>query len=117
MDPDQSNPLTVGNQAARETGVLSGNETAPPQNCAGQVWRTYVSRLEEARGVAFAPHGFLKNWRETTAYAGDEDFVFASDKLNGKQPRVPNMLMEDHLPSDLRFRPTLHVAMRASTQS
>jgi integrase len=40
--------------------------------------------------------GLLKNWRETTAYAGDEDFVF-SDRLKGKQPRVPNMLMEDHL--------------------
>ena len=31
--------------------------------------------------------GLLKNWRETTAYAGDEDFVFASDRLKGKQPR------------------------------
>ena len=39
----------------------------------------------------------LKNWRETTAYAGDEDFVFASDRLKSKQPRVPNMLVEDHL--------------------
>jgi len=39
----------------------------------------------------------LKNWRETPAYAGDEDFVFASDRLKGKQPRVPNMLVEDHL--------------------
>lgn len=38
--------------------------------------------------------GLLKNWRETTAYAGDEDFVFASDRLKGKQPRVPNMLVE-----------------------
>jgi integrase len=41
--------------------------------------------------------GLLKNWRETTAYAGDEDFIFASDRLKGKQPRVPNMLVEDHL--------------------
>ncbi len=41
--------------------------------------------------------GLLRNWRETTAYAGDEDFVFASDRLKGKQPRVPNMLVEDHL--------------------
>jgi integrase len=41
--------------------------------------------------------GLLKNWRETTAYAGDEDFIFGSDRLKGKQPRVPNMLVEDHL--------------------
>jgi hypothetical protein len=37
--------------------------------------------------------GLLKNWRETTAYAGDEDFTFASDRLKGKQPRVPNMFV------------------------
>jgi integrase len=41
--------------------------------------------------------GLLKNWRQTTAYAGDEDFIFASDRLRGKHPRVPNMLVEDHL--------------------
>ena len=41
--------------------------------------------------------GLLKNWRETTAYAGDEDFLFASARLKGKAPRVPNMLVEDHL--------------------
>jgi len=41
--------------------------------------------------------GLLKNWREATAYAGDEDFVFASARLKGKAPRVPNMLVEDHL--------------------
>jgi integrase len=41
--------------------------------------------------------GLLKNWRETTAYAGDEDFIFASARLKGKAPRVPNMLVEDHL--------------------
>jgi integrase len=41
--------------------------------------------------------GLLKNWQETTAYAGDEDFIFASDRLKGKRPRVPNMLVEDHL--------------------
>lgn len=32
-----------------------------------------------------------------TAYASDEDFIFASARLKGKAPRVPNMLVEDHL--------------------
>jgi hypothetical protein len=63
----------------------------------GQVWRTEITCLEEACGFAFACHGLAENWRETTAYAGDEDFVFASDRLKGKRPRVPNMLVEDHL--------------------
>jgi len=39
----------------------------------------------------------LKTWRETTAYAADKDFIFASVRLKGRQPRVPNMLVEDHL--------------------
>jgi integrase len=33
--------------------------------------------------------GLLKNWQETTAYARDEDFIFASDRLKGKRPSVP----------------------------
>jgi hypothetical protein len=32
-----------------------------------------------------------------TAYAGEDDFIFASDRLKGTFPRVPNMLVEDHL--------------------
>jgi integrase len=41
--------------------------------------------------------GLLKNWRKTTTYAGDENFIFASSRLKGSAPRVPNMLVEDHL--------------------
>jgi integrase len=41
--------------------------------------------------------GLLETWRQSTAYAGDQDFVFASARLHGKGPRVPNMLVEDHL--------------------
>jgi integrase len=33
--------------------------------------------------------GRLKTWRRSTAYAGDQDFVFASERMRGKQPRVP----------------------------
>ena len=28
----------------------------------------------------------LKTWRRSTAYAGDQDFVFASERMHGKQP-------------------------------
>ena len=41
--------------------------------------------------------GLLKNWRETTTYAGNQNFIFASARLKGKGPRMPNMLVEDHL--------------------
>jgi integrase len=39
----------------------------------------------------------LQSWREKTAYAGEDDFVFASERLLGKAPRVPDMLVEDYL--------------------
>jgi len=59
-----------------------------------------ASSKKSAGGVAFAlVMGLLKNWRETTAYAEAKDFIFASDRLKGKQPRVRNMLVEDHLPA------------------
>jgi len=66
------------------------------QLCPGQVRRTKISRLEETCRTTSHCHGLLKNWRET-AYAGDENFIFASARLKGKAPRVPNMLVEDHL--------------------
>ena len=56
---------------------------------------------------------FLLRWKQETVYAQDDDFVFASERLHGKRPRVPNMLVEDHLrpaakqvidlPDDTRF--------------
>lgn len=63
----------------------------------GQFRGTGVSRLEGACRAAACHIGLLKNWRETTSYPGDENFDFASDRCKGKQPRMPNMLVEDHL--------------------
>ena len=40
---------------------------------------------------------FLREWQQQTLFSGPQDWVFPSEKLNGKQPRVPNMLVEDHL--------------------
>jgi integrase len=41
--------------------------------------------------------GFIREWQEQTPYAQATDWVFASTRLKGKQPRVANMLVEDHL--------------------
>ena len=41
--------------------------------------------------------GFLREWQQQTPYAGLTDWVFASERLKGKQPRVANMLVEDYL--------------------
>jgi integrase len=40
---------------------------------------------------------FMQEWRQQTPYPGMNDWVFASDKLHGKQPRVANMLVADYL--------------------
>lgn len=44
---------------------------------------------------ALAP--FLLEWQQQTKYSGTNDWVFASERLKGKLPRVANMLVEDYL--------------------
>ncbi len=40
---------------------------------------------------------FVLCWKQKTKYSQLDDWVFASSRLNGKQPRVANMLVEDYL--------------------
>jgi len=40
---------------------------------------------------------FMLRWKEQTPYSHPWDWVFPSFRLDGKQPRVANMLVEDHL--------------------
>jgi len=40
---------------------------------------------------------FLRTWKDATLYSQPGDWVFASFKCKGKQPRVANMLVESHL--------------------
>jgi integrase len=40
---------------------------------------------------------FLQNWRNNSPYRRDGDFVFASDKLNGKKPRTGQMVNRCYL--------------------
>lgn len=41
--------------------------------------------------------GFIREWQQETPYGQPTDWVFASTRLEGKRPRVANMLVEDHL--------------------
>jgi integrase len=41
--------------------------------------------------------GFIREWQQQTPYGQPTDWVFASMRLKGKQPRVANMLVEDYL--------------------
>jgi len=40
---------------------------------------------------------FLQNWRSQSPYHRESDFVFASDKLNGKKPRTGQMVNRCYL--------------------
>ncbi len=40
---------------------------------------------------------FMLLWKQMTPYSQSCDWVFPSSRLEGKQPRVANMLVEDHL--------------------
>ena len=39
----------------------------------------------------------LEAWRRETTFAEDDDFVFPSEKLNGKQPPSASQLVEDYI--------------------
>ena len=39
----------------------------------------------------------LNRWRSETPYAENDDWIFASPRMKGKQPRTANILVQDHL--------------------
>jgi integrase len=39
----------------------------------------------------------LLHWRSQTPYAGDEDWIFASERMKGKQPLWPENLIRNHI--------------------
>ena len=39
----------------------------------------------------------LRGWHQETPYSKDSDFQFPSFKLQGKQPRVGSMIVEDYI--------------------
>jgi integrase len=57
--------------------------------------KTKASRSTVPMHDLLAEH--LQAWRRETPYNQTEDWIFASFKLKGKQPRVANMIVEDYL--------------------
>ena len=39
----------------------------------------------------------LRAWREETTYSKDSDFLFASFKMHGNQPRLGSMIVQDYI--------------------
>jgi integrase len=57
--------------------------------------KTKASRSTVPMHDLLAEH--LQMWRRETPYGAANDWIFASFKLKGKQPRVANMIVEDYL--------------------
>jgi integrase len=71
-----------------------------------QVRRTWISRKigrpkSKASKTPVPMHSllaeFLQAWKDATPYSQPNDWVFASARCKGKQPRTSNMLVADHL--------------------
>jgi integrase len=65
----------------------TGGRIGPPKSAA--------SKAPVPLGPVLA--GFIREWQQRTPYGQPTDWVFPSTRLNGKQPRVANMLVEDYL--------------------
>jgi len=64
------------------------------------VWqRAGIHLKTDARNAAerFAMAEDLLRWRRQSDYASDDDFVFASETMKGKQPYWPDNLMKRHI--------------------
>jgi integrase len=57
--------------------------------------KTMASKAAVPMGPLLA--AVLNAWRAQTAYSKTADFVFASERMKGKQPRTANVMTEDHL--------------------
>jgi integrase len=57
--------------------------------------KTKSSKASVPMCIALAE--FLQNWRSQSPYHRESDFVFASDKLNGKKPRTGQMVNRCYL--------------------
>jgi integrase len=59
--------------------------------------RMKTERSEAPATLSPALAEVLKRWHQETAYAEPGDWIFASDKLKGRQPRTASILAADHL--------------------
>jgi integrase len=79
---------------------VSFNRRYDPSASDMDVWRSRLAEEQSAKGpLPLHPllAEFMLLWKQKTTYSQAGDWVFPSTRLNGKQPRVANMLVEDHL--------------------
>ena len=65
--------------------------------CGGKVGKPKSARSQAQVPMVALLADFIREWHKKTPYWRPTDWLFASTRLKGKQPRVANMLVEDHL--------------------
>jgi integrase len=65
----------------------------------GNVVRNHFGKIKTKASAKPVPlhssvSGVLNDWRRTSPYPGDEDFVFPSIRLEGKKPVMPDMVLK-----------------------
>src|SRR5665811_336907 len=63
--------------------------------CIRDSMKTEASEAPATLGPMLAE--FLQHWHQQTPYAQPSDWIFASSRLKGRQPRTASILAADHL--------------------
>ena len=66
------------------------------------IWHQVLGNCKTEASAKPVPHGQLHGrgplrWRRQSVYASDDDYVFASETMRGKQPYWPDNLMKRHI--------------------
>ena len=63
----------------------------------GQVGKTKTKASRAAVPMHPILSGFMQEWQTLTPWCKPDDWIFASERLDGERPRRANMIVADHL--------------------
>ncbi len=66
------------------------------------IWKQHLGRVKTEESEKVSPLDDemlpdLERWRQQTPYASEDDWVFASPRMHGKQPLWPEAVMRCHI--------------------
>jgi integrase len=88
-------------------------------NIRRSIWHQHVGSVKTEESEKVMPLGEemitdLLRWRKETPYAGDQDWIFASASMKGRQPLWPEAIMENYIrPAALRAGIGKHINWNA----
>jgi integrase len=84
-------------------------------NIRKSIWHQHVGPVKTEESEKTMPLGEeiitdLLRWRKETPYAKEQDWIFASDRMKGRQPLWPEAIMRNYIcPAALRAGITKHI--------